>query len=70
MESILGVTMKTLLALLIVVLGAVHAGKGLASDRQTLPEGFVYLDDAVPGLVIDLRYTGSDNFLGRPVDGY
>ena len=35
-----------------------------------LPEGFVYLDEEVPGLRIHLRYAGSDNFIGRPVVGY
>lgn len=32
-----------------------------------LPEGFVYLDEAVPGIQIDLKYAGEDNFMGRPV---
>lgn len=32
--------------------------------------GFVYLQDVIPGLEIDLRYLGSQNFMGRPVNGY
>ena len=35
-----------------------------------LPEGFVYLDEAVPGSLSDAKYAGSDNFVGAPVDGY
>lgn len=35
-----------------------------------LPQGFVHADEIVPGLVTDLRYAGSDNFVGAPVDGY
>ncbi len=35
-----------------------------------LPSGFVYLDAHVPGLILDIRYHGPDNFLGRPVPGY
>ena len=35
-----------------------------------LPEGFVYLDEAVPGTLTDAKYAGSDNFVGAPVDGY
>lgn len=35
-----------------------------------LPEGFVYIDDVVPGVRQDLRYAGSNNFVGRPVIGY
>ncbi|MCS5711200.1 M15 family metallopeptidase [Candidatus Berkiella aquae] len=38
--------------------------------KRTLPEGFVVLSRAVPSLVIDLKYTGSDNFVGRPIAGY
>ncbi len=35
-----------------------------------LPDGFVYVDEIVPGLFVDLKYCTSDNFLGEPVDGY
>ena len=35
-----------------------------------LPEGFVYLDEAVPGVLWDAKYAGEDNFVGEPVDGY
>ena len=55
----------TLIALML--LGASHAA---SADRPPLPAGFVYLDEAVPGVLVDLRYYGSDNFVGRPVDGY
>jgi len=42
----------------------------LSADRNARPDGFVYLDEAVPNLVVELRYFGSDNFVGQPVDGY
>ncbi len=35
-----------------------------------LPDGFVYADEIVPDLFVDLKYCTSDNFLGEPVDGY
>ncbi|MBN2279218.1 MAG: M15 family metallopeptidase [Candidatus Marinimicrobia bacterium] len=35
-----------------------------------LPTGFIYLEDIIPDLVLDLRYLGNHNFLGVPVDGY
>lgn len=35
-----------------------------------LPEGFVYLDEALPGVSWDAKYAGYDNFTGSPVDGY
>lgn len=39
-------------------------------DEPRLPDGFVYVDDLVPGLYPDLKYCTSDNFLGEPVEGY
>jgi D-alanyl-D-alanine dipeptidase len=38
--------------------------------QQKLPRGFVYIDQKVPGVVLELRYFGSDNFMGTPVDSY
>lgn len=35
-----------------------------------LPEGFVYVKDVVPSAREDIRYAGSHNFVGCPVDGY
>ncbi|MGR8934520.1 MAG: M15 family metallopeptidase [Gammaproteobacteria bacterium] len=35
-----------------------------------LPPGFVYLDSVIPGLCVDLRYAGTDNFVGARIDGY
>lgn len=37
---------------------------------RALPEGFVYVDEVVDGAVYDVRYFGTDNFVGEPVDGY
>ena len=37
------------------------------SDMQG---GFVYLDEAAPGIRWDAKYAGPDNFTGAPVDGY
>ena len=38
-----------------------------APDR---PAAFVDAATVVPGLVVDMRYAGAHNFVGRPVDGY
>ncbi|MCL4112459.1 UNVERIFIED_CONTAM: hypothetical protein GTU68_046985 [Idotea baltica] len=35
-----------------------------------LPEGFVYVDDLIPDIQIELRYCLNNNFVGQPVDGY
>lgn len=42
----------------------------LPDEAYQLPEGFVYLDEAVSGVRWDAKYAGSDNFTGAPVDGY
>ena len=35
-----------------------------------LPEGFVYIKEIIPSIREDIRYAGSHNFVGCPVDGY
>ena len=41
-----------------------------SAARGDVPEGFVDLADVAPGVVIDMRYAGADNFMGRPARGY
>lgn len=38
--------------------------------KQGLPSGFFYVDDLIPDCIVDAKYAGTDNFLGRPVAGY
>lgn len=35
-----------------------------------LPQGFVYLDELVPDIQQDMRYSKAYNFVGRPIPGY
>lgn len=35
-----------------------------------LPEGFVIIDEHIPDIKVELRYAESNNFVGKPVDGY
>jgi D-alanyl-D-alanine dipeptidase len=35
-----------------------------------LPDGFVYAEDIIPDLDVELRYFGSNNFVGSPIDCY
>jgi len=58
--SLLNIRKTLLLSFLMLNIGVATA----------LPEGFVYIDDVVPGVRQDLRYAGSNNFIGRPVIGY
>jgi zinc D-Ala-D-Ala dipeptidase len=48
---------------LTIMIGHAHAQSGL-------PPGFVYLRDIDPTIAQDIRYAGSDNFVGRPLPGY
>lgn len=41
-----------------------------AAARDKLPPGFVYLRAVAPAIAQDMRYTGADNFTGRPLPGY
>lgn len=52
------------LAALCVGLSPVHA------DSQVLPAGFVYLRDIAPEVAQDIRYAGTENFVGRALPGY
>jgi zinc D-Ala-D-Ala dipeptidase len=37
---------------------------------QQRPAAFVDAATVVPGLLVDMRYAGSHNFVGRPIEGY
>lgn len=53
-----------LLIVWVVLLGAA------AALAQEPPPGFVDAAAVVPGLVVEMRYAGAHNFVGRPIDGY
>lgn len=38
--------------------------------QAAMPDDFVYLDEWIPAIKIDLRYRTANNFLATPVDGY
>ncbi len=40
------------------------------SLSAALPADFCYLDEVAPTVRVDLKYSGSDNFVGRPIAGY
>ena len=51
-------------------LALVAAFGSRAALAQERPAAFVDAATVVPGLVADMRYAGSHNFVGRPIDGY
>ncbi len=39
-------------------------------QTQSLPTGFVYLDEVIPEIQLDMRYYTVNNFIGTQIDGY
>ncbi len=37
---------------------------------NSMPDGFVYAEQAIPGIRTDIRYCSSHNFVGARIDGY
>src|SRR6266851_3692371 len=52
------------------VIALVVAASASPVRAQTLPGGFVFLRDIDPTIIQDIRYAGSNNFIGRPLRGY
>src|SRR6266571_1859476 len=56
------------------ILAIALTGPGLfgpqTANAQALSGGFVYLRDIDPGIIQDIRYAGSNNFVARPLAGY
>lgn len=40
------------------------------SQKSNIPKGFTYLHEVIPNVVYDIRYYGTYNFIGSPIDGY
>ncbi|MGA2891608.1 MAG: M15 family metallopeptidase [Xanthobacteraceae bacterium] len=53
------------------LIAAAVAGCGIhAAVAHERPDAFVDAATSVPGLVVEMRYASSHNFVGRPIDGY
>ncbi len=60
-------SLKILMALAFVGLSSLTFSQQASAQ---LPEDFVYAKEVIPNLRSDLRYYSSNNFIGRPVNGY
>ncbi len=49
---------------------AAAVGSSAVDAEGTLPDGLVYLRDIDPSIAQDIRYASTNNFVGRPLDGY
>ena len=57
-----------LMAILLLVTGCASLGTKQSAD--TLPDGFVYITDVIPGVILEIRYYSTYNFVGARVDDY
>ena len=54
---------------LLTVMLATLVGPGTQAAEMR-PSGFVVATDVAPDLVVEMRYAGSHNFIGEPIEGY
>ena len=70
MKRIAKRTLSIVLILLFLV-PVVNVFTNLASEQENgIPEGFVYVDEWIPDVILEVRYYSDDNFVGNRVDGY
>lgn len=60
--------MRNVLAILFICLTAISCGKKTAPELDS--SDFVYIGEAVPDVLLDIRYYSTYNFVGTRVDGY
>ena len=60
------VSAKTVVVALALLFFPIHS----FSISSKLPSGFVYLDEVVPSIKVNLRYAGKHNILGHEFSGY
>lgn len=63
-------SIRRLTAVLTVALAMAPSIGGTHDARTSLPEGLVRLSEIDPTIRQDMRYAGSDNVLGRPLEAY
>lgn len=62
--------MKRLHVLVVVLCSLLVQVAFARTENFTLPEGFVYVDQVIPDIKIELRYYSDHNFVGQRIDGY
>lgn len=62
--------MLSVLLLLLLADGCCAADSQQCGEGSSLPVGFVYADELIPGLIFEPRYYTANNFTARNVDGY
>lgn len=57
-----------LLAIFLLITGC--GGQKPAQASESLPDGFVYITDVIPDVILEIRYYSTYNFVGVRVDDY
>jgi D-alanyl-D-alanine dipeptidase len=57
-------------SIVIIVILALLISWAIISNKNSLPDGFVYVTDIVPTAQLEIRYFSEDNFVGTVIDGY
>lgn len=60
----------TLLLILLLCSSALTVGIAAEDSEALPPDGFVYIDDIISDIKLDLRYYTDHNFVGEHIDGY
>lgn len=55
---------------LLIALSSLFSFSAAFGGQDSLPDEFCYLDNILSDAVYDVRYFGSDNFVGERIDGY
>ena len=62
---------ERLLTLLLVLFPLFAPAEGeTPPPARELPEGFCYVHEVIPDVILDIRYAGTHNFVGDVIDGY
>jgi zinc D-Ala-D-Ala dipeptidase len=61
---------RSLFVIRCTLMGLCVASLSVNAVAQDRPAAFVDAAAVVPGLIVDARYAGSHNFVGRPIEGY
>lgn len=56
--------------LLLLLLPCAGAEETLPAPAHELPDGFCYVHEVIPDVILEIRYAGTHNFVGGVIDGY
>ena len=55
---------------LLLLFSPLARAESVPAPAYELPQGFCYVHDVIPDVILDIRYAGEHNFVGGVIDGY